>query len=89
MERSHLWKVRGTALPSVVSYFLDEHEERGKLQEDHEGDIKAVGGVIFQGKYYSFTGLPKELLAHTRKLAGFETVWFWNTSRIQLCLFFP
>ena len=62
MERCHSWQVRGTALPSVVSYFLDKHEERGALQEDYEDDIKAVGGVIFQGKHYSFSGLRKNYL---------------------------
>ena len=37
----------GTAKPSFISYLLDEYERKSKVDEEHEQDIKAVGGVLY------------------------------------------
>lgn len=41
----------GIALPSFISFLLDEYEQTGSNDLDHEDDIKAVGGVVYGGSY--------------------------------------
>jgi hypothetical protein len=42
-------KANGSAKPSFISHLLDEYERTNKIDQDHEEDIKAVGGVLYGG----------------------------------------
>lgn len=42
-------KAKGSAKPSFISHLLDEYERTNKIDQDHEEDIKAVGGVLYGG----------------------------------------
>lgn len=39
----------GIAIPSFMSYLIDEYEQAGEPDADHEEDIKGVGTIIYSG----------------------------------------
>lgn len=39
----------GIAIPSFMSYLIDEYEQAGEPDADYEEDIKGVGTVIYSG----------------------------------------
>ena len=41
--------MEGTARPSFINSLLEEYEKTGKIDLDHEEEIKAVGSVLYGG----------------------------------------
>ncbi|KAH8116043.1 cytochrome P450 [Phellopilus nigrolimitatus] len=42
-----LKRAEGKEVPCLISYLLDDYEEAGAVDSEHEEDIKAVGAVIY------------------------------------------
>lgn len=44
------FQMSGIAIPSFMSCLIDEYDQAGEPDSEHEEDIKGVGTIIYSGK---------------------------------------